>query len=291
MKSTLRILLLASFLVPHYVRATDDESRLVQLQNLTSIQEVLDFCRTSDPVPRRALVGIASSMVIVPAVVNLSGLQGAFFRTKTTIFAMSNTAGYNPSALVSADFYGSDGTHRHATMQLGPSETRTFANFLQDVFGIQGAGGLVLSTNDPNRLIVSNEIYNDSPAGRFSTVTAVYTSLDYSLGPGYNDMDITTGVTVNSTTRANIACFNNWIVPTQVITMLFDAPSPGTKIKQWTFNLPAYGWAQIAVDVSVSGGTIIWAPDNKGFPYCYAVNVDNTSNDGTYLDRTTLVLH
>ena len=48
----------------------------------------------------------------------------------------------------------------------------------------------------------------------------------------------------------------------------------------FNFTLAAFGWAQYGVNLSLTnGGIYISATQNA---VCYAVEVDNTSNDGTY---------
>lgn len=229
---------------------------------------------------RRALQDLASSWVVVPAAVNAPGAQGAYFRTKVTILSLG------PSATdVKAWFYPSAGSPRSTTFRISSAETRTFPNVVQDLFGVTGAGALLLDTPIDYDLVVTSEVYNDGPAGRFSTATIAWGILDF-LGSTY--FDWTPGVTVDGRTRANLACWNSSSSSAIVRVGLYDAPAPGPKIKEFEFELPGYGWKQIAVDVPVSGGTLLWKPFG-GLNYCYAVNVDNASNDGTFLDRVTWV--
>ena len=48
----------------------------------------------------------------------------------------------------------------------------------------------------------------------------------------------------------------------------------------FSFTLSPFGWAQYAANFSLTnGGIYITASDNA---MCYGVEVDNTSNDGTY---------
>ena len=223
---------------------------------------------------------IASSWVLIPAAVNTAGANGAYFRTKASIMLMSTT-----SATVTATFFGG-GVVRTSSFQIGAAETKTFNDLLQDLFGISGAGAVTLSSPSSTDMIVSSEVYTESPAGRFSTATTAYTSIEY-LGSTY--YDFTVGVTVNSSTRANIACMNTSSYSAESVGAgLYDAPSPGPLLKVFNISLPPRSWQQITIDVPVNGGTIWWKPVGYNV-YCYAVNVNNTSNDGTFLGKTTYV--
>ena len=54
-------------------------------------------------------------------------------------------------------------------------------------------------------------------------------------------------------------------------------------------NLPAKGWSQIGINDTVSGGYIKWRPQTLSSSYCYAVVVDNTSNDGTFIPALSYI--
>ncbi len=227
------------------------------------------------------LRGRASSRLGIPAAVNTPGAYGAYFRTKTSVLLIDTS-----SSIVTARFYPSSGPMRTSTFGMQPGETRTFPNLLQDLFGVTGAGAVELSTPSTSTdIAVSSEVYVDGPNGRYSTATAAYDSLDF-LGSTYYDW--TVGVTVDGANRSNIACFNSSGSSAIVRAALYDAPSPGPLLKTFEFALNGYQWLQLSVDVPVNGGTILWKPYG-GLNYCYAVNVNNTSNDGTFLHRFTWV--
>ncbi len=142
-----------------------------------------------------------------------------------------------------------------------------------------------LQTISHRDLVVTSEVYVDGPNGRFSTATDTWTILDFL---GSTSFDWTTGVRVDSRTRANLACSNASYSASIVRVALYHPTSPGPMLKEYQLTLLPWSWQQIPVDVAVDGGTLLWRPYG-GEAFCYAVNVDNVSNDGTFLGRATFV--
>jgi hypothetical protein len=54
-----------------------------------------------------------------------------------------------------------------------------------------------------------------------------------------------------------------------------------------TLTLAAKTWNQVVVPVNVTGGFIKWRLQSAAF--CYAVVVDNKSNDGTFIPASDYV--
>ena len=63
---------------------------------------------------------------------------------------------------------------------------------------------------------------------------------------------------------------------------LYD--SAGNLVATLTITLTPQSWNQVSVPNNVVGGYIKFRPTLPA--YCYAVVVDNTSNDGTFLQAT-----
>ena len=61
----------------------------------------------------------------------------------------------------------------------------------------------------------------------------------------------------------------------------------GVQIWQTTMTLGPGVWQQVPVPVNVERGSISWVATGS-ITYCYAVNVNDTSNDGTLLPPTAV---
>jgi hypothetical protein len=227
---------------------------------------------------RRALTGIASSLLYVPAAANVQGQFGAYFKTKTAL--LNPTFG---TAFVTATLYTPSGRGGTATFTVSPGQVRVFENTLSDLFGYTG-GGAVRFDAGSTKLIGQNEVFVDGANGRYSTVTPVYIILDF-VGSTYKDA--TVGVNVNATFRTNIACMNDNSSSAIGTADVYD--SSGAHIAPTvTISLPAFSWVQVPFTVPVTNGAIVWGA-TQPFVFCYASVVHNVSNDGTFLDRTTYV--
>jgi hypothetical protein len=87
------------------------------------------------------------------------------------------------------------------------------------------------------------------------------------------------GISVNSARRTNIGCASNSGFDQTITFRAFDADNFAVG-SPFSFTLAAFGWAQFGVNVFLTNGGIrIDATQNA---VCFGVEVDNTSNDGTY---------
>jgi hypothetical protein len=208
----------------------------------------------------------ASNLQTIPVVANTTGLGGALFRTYVAIL--------NPTAsgfTVTASLYDSTGTKKDATITLAAGEMRVFGNFLSTVFNATGGGAVVLSSPDPsNRFIVSSEVQTNN----FSTTVPV---LEFA---GSNSRSFAPGINVNSQTRTNIGCFNQADAANSIKATVLDSTGKLT-VGSVTLNLPAKAWGQTAVNSVVSDGYVQFDPSDSAV--CYAVVVDNTTNDGRFI--------
>lgn len=246
-----------------------------------NLADAIALLRTQPPA-NEALQDIGSGWVIVPTAANIGGQFGAYFKTRVTIFGIPgiSTATGIPMKIYALTPNGRMGVSY--TLPTGP--LKTWENALQDIFGYTGAAAILFDTDSVNdNLFVTAEVYTDSDKGRFSTAVEVVGILDF-IGSTYPD--VTIGVTAGGTGRANLGCSNASSGKSTVTASLFG--SDGFRIKNFTVEVPGYGWTQTSVDASVSRGAILWQATGT-FTYCWAVNVDNTSNDGTFIGRTTYV--
>jgi hypothetical protein len=211
----------------------------------------------------------ASNFAVVPSMANVPGLFGAVWKTKVDLF--------NPTASnysIQATLYDKTGQLQQKTIDLSAGQLKTYQNFLSDVFGFGGAGAVKFdSGSDQNQFVLNAEVYTDTANGRYITpvpglVFDASNSVSYSLA-----------VTVDSNNRTNIGAFNSSSSTNIVTAELYD--SSGALVTTLTLTLAPDAWNQVAVPNNVSGGFIKFTPTLPAF--CYAVVVNNTSNDGDFI--------
>ena len=129
---------------------------------------------------------------------------------------------------------------------------------------------------------MSAEVYTDSPSGQYKTVVTTGGPVD-DIGPSREAYS--PGISVSTSARSNIGCFNDSTSSQTVQARLYAAS--GSLIRTYSLNLPGNGWSQIGISDAVFGGYILWQP--QASCYCYAVVVDNASNDGTFINATKYV--
>lgn len=209
----------------------------------------------------------ASDQQTIPVVANLTGVGGAPFQSYVAIL--------NPTASaysITASFYDAAGTKTDKVINLAAGEQRTYANFLGDVFNVTGGGAVTLKSPDPsNRFIVSTEVRS----GRFSTTVP---SLEFA---GSSSRSFAAGVSVDSTSRTNVGCFNQADAANSVKATVLDSSGKQT-VGSVTLNLAPKGWGQAAVTSVVSNGYVQFDPSDSAV--CYAVVVDNSTNDGRFIN-------
>jgi hypothetical protein len=214
----------------------------------------------------------AVSHLLLPTSANVNGQFGAVFKTKVSIFNAVN-ATYNIRAGLSVA--GGEIAHTYLTIQ--PGQTLTYGNVLADVFGYYGGGAVDLDSGSGSYLFIVNaQVYVDTVAGRYTTAVQFADDLgDITPSrPGY-----VVGVSVNSARRTNVGCASNSQYDQTITFQAYDASGYTTGSKL-TYNLTAWGWAQYSyLGNLTNGGIYITASQNA---VCYGVEVDNTSNDGTY---------
>jgi hypothetical protein len=208
----------------------------------------------------------ASDLQTLPVVANTTGFNGAQF--------ISYVALYNPTASsfpVTASFFDANGTKKDAVITLAAGELRTYTNFLADVFNAAGGGAATLTSgNSNNRFIVSSEVRT----GRFSTTVP---ALEFA---GSSSQSFAPGITVDSTARTNVGCFNQSSAANTVKANIFSG-SGQSAIGSVTLNLAPNAWGQAAVTTIVSSGVVQFVPSDNAV--CYAVVVDNSTNDGRFI--------
>jgi hypothetical protein len=227
--------------------------------------------RVAEATPRPNAVG-AVSHLLLPTSANVSGQFGAYYKTKVSIFNAVNA-----TYLIRAGLSDSTGEITHAYITIQPGETVTSSNFLADVFGYYGGGAIDLdSGNSSLRFVVNSQVYVDTVNGRYTTAVQFADDLGAITPsrPGY-----IVGISVNSSRRTNVGCASNSGNSQTISFQAFDSNNFAVG-NPAVFVLPPYAWSQVSYSGSLTnGGIYVTASQNA---VCYAVEVDNTSNDGTY---------
>ena len=244
-------------------------SGFVLLSALSALSTPLGAETLRRPTP--TVVG-AVSHLLLPTSANVNGQFGAVFKTKVSIF---NPTTYDYT--IRAGLSTQDGEIASSSITIFSGETVTFGNFLSDVFGYYGAGAIDLdSGNDAYRFIVSAQVYVDTGAGRYTTSVQFADDLGAITPdrPGY-----AVGISVNSNFRTNIGCASNSSAPQLITLRAFDRDfflvgDP------FSFTIGGFGWAQYSIRVPLNNGGIIFEATRNAV--CFAVEVNNVSNDGTY---------
>ena len=246
--------------------------RLVCLAALTlAVVTTPAFSQSQGRVPRD--LSFASDFQTVPVMANVPGIGGTF---------QSYVALFNPTSSaysVTATLYDGAGTKRTALIPLAAGELKTYTNFLDAVFnGFTGGGAVTFQSPDTsggtrnNRFIISTEVR--TAGTRYSTTVPV---LDFA---GTSSRSFAPGITVDSSSRTNIGCFDQSGAANSVKATILDSTGKQT-IGTVTLNLAANGWGQTAVTTIVSGGYAQFDPTDSAV--CYAVVVDNSTNDGRFI--------
>lgn len=227
----------------------------------------------------------ASARLILPTAANNPGQFGSFFRTRVSIVNVTNR-----TYTIYATLYRSGGGSLVRQISMASRQARNYDNFLQDVFSYSGAGGIDLDAvlappggSDLNRFAVFAEVYTDGPNGVYKTVVNVS---DLSEGLSLTDTSITPGIFVGGDSRTNIGCLNT--AATQAIVNVDVYSNSGGLLTTHFLTVPASGWAQNGILQDVSGGYLIWRLQFGVSPNCFAVVVDNQSNDGSLIEPSRI---
>lgn len=233
----------------------------------------------------------ASAHVVVPTMANSPGRFGAYFKTRVVI--------YNPTELsysIYATLYGPNGEVDTQILRMSPKIYSVWDNFLEQVFGYNGAGAVIFdSWFDPPGgssdfdFIVRAEVYTDSPNGRYSTlVTDGQGSDSVNLKPSaVHPADVIAGVTSNADQRINVGVFNRSSRDTTIRVAVGDGN--GNTVEEISLVAPGSSWVQKPVSARVEDGFVQFSCTDCSLVYPWVVTVDNRSNDGVLIQPTTYV--
>lgn len=224
------------------------------------------FAQSGARTPRN--LAFASDYQTVPVMANTTGAGGAIFRTYVALLNPTSTA-----FSVTASLYDAAGVKHDAVISLAAGELKTYQNFLDDVFHFSGGGAVTFRTDNTNkRFIISAEVWTDG--GHYGTTIP---ALEFA---GTDSPSFAPGVTVGAGARTNVGCFNQSGGTNSVKATVRDATGTLT-LGSVTLNLAANAWGQTALSTIVSGGSVRFDPSDAAV--CYAVVVDNSTNDGRFI--------
>ena len=225
------------------------------------------------PPPRPMGAGGPVSHLLLPTATNLDGLQGAVYKTRVSIF---NASTYDYSLRVGLRTQHGEISVQYVFIRSGL--TLTFNNFVADVFGLAAAGAIDFDSGEADNLFLVNaQVYVDTGAGRYTTAVQPADDLGAitPFRPG-----LVVGFSVNADFRTNIGCASTTSSPQTVTFSVFNSSSR-TKGLPFTLELEGLGWDQLILAVPITNGGLLI--ETTGSAVCYAVEVNNVSNDGTYL--------
>lgn len=226
---------------------------------------------------------------VFPSSANAAGQFGAFFKTKLTI--------YNPNAdaiTVKAFLSTPGGATATVNIAMAANSFTRWDNFLDDKFGFSGGAGINLAESTHAKSFVAvAEVYTESEKGRYATPLTALLADDAVVplaNPVASPISVVAGLRVDASNRANFGCSSANTGSVQVRADFYAFTNfVRTATTSATLDLGPLGWAQQAVPAQ--GDDIIayfWVVSGSpGGVYCYGVNVNNASNDGTSIPART----
>jgi len=234
---------------------------------------------------------LASVYLAFPTSANSAGLYGSFFRTRMVITNVTNTT-YD----VELSLYNADGLVGRRRLTIGPMESVGSENLLEDVWGYSGAGAVEvdsyirLSNGDlDNDLIADMQVYNTGGAGgRFSTHVPALGSLDFLSSTFSNYIN---NLAKGPNRRINFGCYNRSSSLGGVYVTVFDRQGNRSQ-RVGPIPLRGYSWMQENIsnqDPINYMGMMLKLEPAGGLIYCFAIENDNQSGDGTLMYPITHV--
>ncbi len=246
--------------------------RLISLMALT-VAAVISTSAFSQPARHIGEQAFASDFQTVPVMANTPG-KGGTFQSYVAIFNPTSSA-----FSVAVTLFDATGSKRTTLISLAAGEMKTYTNFLDSLFaGFTGGGAVTFQSPDStggarnNRFIVSTEVR--TAGAQYGTTIPV---LEFA---GTSSRSFAPGITVDSNTRTNVGCFDQSSAVNSVKATILDSTGKQT-LGSVTLNLAPNGWGQTAVNTIVSGGYVQFDPTDSAV--CYAVVVDNGTNDGRFI--------
>jgi PKD domain/Right handed beta helix region len=220
------------------------------------------------------------SMLYLPGVARITGLNGAFFSSDVS-FA---NIGDDP-ATIEVAFLEHDRDNRSAPtafLSLAPHQTLQMDDALWTLFGrSETYGGLAVESDDSSQIVVAERIYTYSGNG------TVGQQVDAISEEGFFERGSILGLRQDADFRSNIGLFNPQSVEARMTLTL--RRSDGTMVAQTAILVPARGYVQrnLAVlfpDVALGEGETYTLTVDAGNldVFAFATVIDNLSRDPTF---------
>jgi hypothetical protein len=123
------------------------------------------------------------------------------------------------------------------------------------------------------QFVVNAEVWTVSAGGRYGT------SVTTTIGDGSAAESYSPGIRIDSDFRSNVGCFNDSGSINTVVADVFDASN--NLVTTVMLTVPPHAWAQTAIPANVASGYVRFRPARSA--YCWAVAVNNTTNDGHFV--------
>lgn len=264
--------------------------------------------------PKLLLVAALISLASLPAMAQLNDTyviaasgnsRGAFGTHWMTRFTLFNP--HLDSALkVSVSFLPTGGAPGpEKLIDLPPNSMAFSENLLDDLYGIEGSGSLLVATfadDNPDlpddvlsrSFLVTTDTFNNHPSGTYGqTIPGVWAGLlDY-------DSDGISSVAPNvrngGTWRTNIGAVNLGSCAVNLQVSVYDGDG-NTVLNKAPLPIPPYGHNQAPLPVPIEVGSVEFfvddpcAADNTRYAvvFPYTSTIDNRTGDPTYLTPTLL---
>ena len=129
------------------------------------------------------------------------------------------------------------------------------------------------------------EVYVNGPNGRYSTPLTALSADDKVVYTGEAGKSIVFGLHADSDNRVNMGCSNLATVPANVRVDITAITGGVRTTSVVSLALGATSWTQVSPPIAgdqIFAEFHVTAGGSSVFPvYCYGVNVNNASNDGT----------
>lgn len=212
----------------------------------------------------------ASDFQTVPVMANVTGVNDVRFHSYVALLNPTSSA-----FGVEATLYDANGTTKTATIQLAAGEQKTYDNFLETIFQYSGGGAVTFrSPKASNRFILGTEVR--TTPGSYSTMVP---PLEFA---GSNSRAFAEGISVDSSSRTNIGCFNQSNAANTIAVTVYA--NNHVQVGTTSLSLAPNAWGQTAIASVVPNGYIRFDPAEAAV--CYAVVVSNATGDGRFINAT-----
>ncbi len=239
---------------------------------------------------------------VITASGNSRGAFGTHWMTRFTLFNphLDSTLNVSVSFLPTG---GAPGPEK--LIKLPPNSMAFSENLLEDLYGIEGSGSLLVATfadDNPDlpddvlsrSFLVTSDTFNNTPNGTYGqTIPGVWAGLlDY-------DSDGISSVAPNvrhgGNWRTNIGAVNLGSCGVTLVVNIYDGDG-NTILSQAPLPIPPYGHNQAPLPIGVEVGSVEFFVDDPcaenderyAVVFPYTSTIDNRTGDPTYLTPTLL---